>query len=106
VVSSGQKPAEDGVVVPLVYVGLDETPIEFLNQFVLQVQGDEIILTLGAVAPPLILADTAEERKRQAEAIKFVQVRVLGRYAMTRQRLRELIGILTKFVDEPGGSPK
>lgn len=106
-VSSDSKPEDDGgVSVPLVYVGIDETPIEFMNQFVVQVQGEEFILTLGSVAPPLIIANTPEERRRQAEAVRFAPVRVLGRYGMTRQRLGELVEVLTRFFNEHGEKPK
>jgi hypothetical protein len=38
----------EGVQLPSVWVGADETPIAFANQFVCQFQPNEFVLTIGA----------------------------------------------------------
>ncbi|MDP9265290.1 MAG: hypothetical protein M3O91_04110 [Chloroflexota bacterium] len=97
---SSERP-DDGtpIQVPVVWVGIDETPIYFLNQFLVQTEADEIILTFGALASPVLLG-TPEERRQQAEAVRFVPVKVLGRYGLTEHRLRELAGLLVGFLEQ------
>lgn len=85
--------------VPVVWVGIDEAPVYFLNQFLLQTQAEEIILTFGALSPPALLG-TPQDRRQQAEALRFVPVKVLGRYGMTEHRLRELTDLLVRFFEE------
>src|SRR6266700_6143029 len=40
--------------VPLVWVGVDDLPVYFLNQFLGQADGSEVYLTLGQVVPPAL----------------------------------------------------
>jgi len=92
-VASPEQP--EGVVgVPIVWVGAEELPLLFVNQFLGVVQPGEIFIHFGALVPPAITGETDEERKAQAEAIQFVQVKPVARLAMTPARLQELIEIL------------
>jgi hypothetical protein len=82
------------VQVPLIWIGLDDTPIELANVFQAQVSAPgEIILNIGQTAPPA-LSGTPEERAAQIEKISFVQSRTLGRLALTPHRVREMITLL------------
>ena len=81
------------IPVPLVYVGIDDVPILYANQFIIQHQQDEFIISIGQVSPPVLLGDEAEQRE-QAERLSYVPVKVVARLALTRQRLTELIAVL------------
>lgn len=65
---------EGYVQVPVVWVGAEELPVQFVNQFVGVIGPGEVFLNLGALMPPAIIGETDEERKAQAESIPFVQV--------------------------------
>ena len=90
--------------VPVVYQGLDELPIMFSNIFLIQFGAkSEFILSFGQLAPPLILPGTEEERRAQADKIQFVSASMLSRFALTEDRFRELLKIMTdhlKLYDE------
>jgi hypothetical protein len=102
VVKDAQPAGEAPREVPLVWVGVEDAPIEFLNQFLIQSEAEEFILTLGALAPPVFLG-SPEERKEQAAQVRFVPVHVLGRYGLTEHRLREFAELLTRFLEQHHG---
>jgi len=79
--------------VPLVFVGAEDVPVLLGNNFIIQHQQDEFILSVGQFTPP-ILVGTLEERERVAKEITHLPVKIVARVAMTRQRLVELIEIL------------
>jgi hypothetical protein len=81
----------------LLWRGLDEHPIEFANQFVIQSEQDEIILTIGQFQPPILLGEP-HERIDQARQLGYVPINVVARYAFTRQRLGELTGYLIEHL--------
>ena len=85
--------------VPLVWVGLDETPIVFANQVLAQFFTDEFVLSFGQSFPPPILGATDEERRKQAEEIAFVSVRPVARLSLNERRMRELVDILQKNLE-------
>lgn len=78
---------------PLVFVGGEEVPILHANEFVIQHHRDGFTLTVGQFAPPILLGDEAE-RLEQAQQLSYVPVRVIGRFAVTHSRLKELIDVL------------
>ena len=82
-----------GRPVPLTWLDVDDVPVSLANQFVIQVEQDEFILTLGQMVPPLLLG-TPEEKTDQLEQLDFVPVKPLARIAFTRARLRELVQLL------------
>lgn len=84
----------DSVEVPVVWIGVDDVPVAFANQFVAQVDRGEVFLTVGQMVPPAILGKTDEERRAQVENIQYVPVKPIARLAMTPSKLRELISIL------------
>lgn len=49
-------PDDEGIAIPVVWVGLDEQPVMFANQFVCQLVGpQEFVLSMGQVTPPIVL---------------------------------------------------
>ncbi len=85
---------EGSVTVPVVWVGADDLPVQFLNQIVGVVQPNEIFLTLGTMVPPALLGSTPEEREDAARRLAFIPVKPIVRLGLTRQRLEELIRVL------------
>jgi hypothetical protein len=95
---------EEPIQVPIVFIGADEIPVHYANQFVVQHEQNEFFLTVGTVTPPILLG-SEEERLRQASQLSYIPIRVVARIAMTRDRLTELIGVLQanlKTFDERG----
>ena len=92
--------------VPVVWVGVDDLPVHLVNQLVGVVQPNEIFLTFGTLTPPAIMAGTVEERRAQAEAIPFVQVKPVARLGLTPERLREFIAILEQTLANYEAQPK
>lgn len=88
------EPPEGVVQLPVIWVGTENLPVHFINQFVGVVQPGEIHLTLGSLAPPAVIGATEEDRRAQLEALQFVQVKPVLRMALTPQRLREFIQVL------------
>jgi hypothetical protein len=43
---------EDGVQIPVVWVGADDLSVHHVNQFVSTVSPHEVFLTLGTIVPP------------------------------------------------------
>lgn len=84
---------EELITLPIVYVGGEDVPILFVNQFVIQHQPGEFVLTVGQITPPILLG-SPEERREQAKKLTYVSTKVVARLAFTRQRLVELIEVL------------
>jgi hypothetical protein len=82
------------IEVPLSWVGYDETPIIYANQFLIQFLPEEgFVIGVGqATAPPIM--GTPEQVAEQAAQVEFVPVRTLARVALTRPKLGELIAAL------------
>jgi hypothetical protein len=97
---------EDTVTRPIVWVGVEDLPVHFVNQFIGVVAPHEVFLTLGTIVPPPILGATEEERKAAAESIQFVQVKPVARIALTPARLRELIGVLNQTLSNYEKQPR
>jgi hypothetical protein len=88
---------EKSVALPLVWIGAEDAPILFANQFLAQVQPGEIVLSVGQVTAPAVIG-TAEEQQRQLESVGYVPIKVVARYALTPQRLEELAKMLAALV--------
>jgi hypothetical protein len=90
--------AEEGIQVPVAWVGAEEAPTHTVNQFVCQFSGpEEFILTLGHLEPPTLLG-SPEERLEQARQLSYVPVRVVSRVGLTRSRVEELITVLQEIL--------
>lgn len=80
----------------------------FANQFAIQFNQDEFILTVGQIQPPLLLGPP-EQQHEQAKRLTHVAIRTLVRVGMTRQRMVELVELLTEHLrryDEQQGTGK
>jgi hypothetical protein len=87
--------SEDDIVqIPIAWVGLDDQPVLMANQFIGQVEQDEIVLSIGAQVSPPILGNTAEERREQLHRVTFIPVRPIARISMTRRKVEELAHVL------------
>ncbi|MDP2951968.1 MAG: hypothetical protein Q8O76_01460 [Chloroflexota bacterium] len=84
---------EEAIILPVVYVGTEDSPILFANNFVIQHTQKEFILTVGQIQPPILLG-SPEIRREQAKRLSYVPVKVVTRLGFTRQRLVELIQVL------------
>ena len=82
------------VSLPLVWVGAEELPIWFANQFMGQIDDQgEAIITFGQVSPPALLG-APEEQKEQVRLITHVAVKPIAKLAMSTQRLQEFVNVL------------
>jgi hypothetical protein len=82
-----------------VWIAPEEETIQFANQFAVQFLGETFVVSMGQVAPPMILG-TDEERQQQAESISFLPVKTLGRFSMPRSNLEEFIGVLQQVIGQ------
>lgn len=87
--------------IPLAWIGAEDLPVLFSNQFVGQVdpQDDAFFLTLGQTLPPALLG-TPEERAEQLEQLAYVPVKPIARLTFTRRKLEELVAILQTNLDQ------
>src|SRR5438477_13162216 len=87
------------IALPIALDGFTEQRIELANwmqaQFVAQ---DEFVLTIGQAHPPAIFGESPEERRKIAEQMGYVTVKVLGKYSMTLRRVEELIVALQAII--------
>ena len=84
---------EQYVELPLVYVGIEDVPVLFANQFLVQHEQNEFLLTVGQLQPPPLLG-SPEEKMEQLKTMTYVPVKVVARFGMTRQRLAQLVEVL------------
>ena len=96
------------IEVPIVWVGVEDAQVLFANQFLAQIDQQEIVLTFGQLTPPVLLG-SPEQRAQQVERLGFIPVKTVARFGMTRARLEELIGVLQttarNFDARDGGEP-
>ncbi len=81
------------VELPLAWVGLDEVPIQFANQFVIQFQPNEFVISIGQATPPAIVG-TPDQIAEQIAEVEFVPVRPIARIGLNRDRIVELLAAL------------
>lgn len=90
---TGSEPIE----VPMAWAGLDAIDTRTANQFLItpDPHDDLMYLTVGLVAAPVFMG-TEEEQLQQFRDLQYVTVRPLGRFALTRQRARQLADLLNE----------
>jgi hypothetical protein len=99
----GEQPQPlDLIQVPVIWEGADDLPVLAANQFVVQIDSpdgaaENLILTVGHIAPPVLLG-SAEEQRAAAADIKAVSVRPLARFSLSRSRATALIRVLNEVV--------
>jgi hypothetical protein len=103
------------IQIALSWVGYDEVPVIYANQFLLQYQPENsFVMGVGQSTPPAMLG-SPEELAEQARQIEFVPVRTLTRLALTEEKMKELVAVLQaslakaelvrKVIDPRGGKP-
>lgn len=90
---------EQSIGIPLIWPDIEELPVYRANQFISQNgQGpdgkpEEIVLSLGYIAPPVILG-TPEEQQATARALGAVSVKALARVSISRGHVAQLVELL------------
>ena len=92
--------AEESVEVPIVWVGVEQEPLQSVNTFLLQLDSDRVavFLTAGIVTPPPVVG-TPEEQRDQLKAYNYVSVKPVARLAMTRPRFEELRALMNRVAE-------
>jgi presenilin-like A22 family membrane protease len=90
---SSDETIPESVGIPMVWVLPEDQRVLLANQFLVQEDEGTFFVTMGQVAPPVLLG-TPEERYEQARSLGVIPVTVLGRYAVTRANVGRLIGVL------------
>lgn len=93
------EPPADAVALPVLWRGLDDHPILFANQFVVQNHGDGLLLTIGQFQPPILLGEP-EERLEQAKRLGYLPVNAVARLAFTRSQLGLLADLLREHLQK------
>ncbi|MCY3544015.1 MAG: hypothetical protein OXH22_08235 [Chloroflexi bacterium] len=75
----------------LEWVGIEDVPIQFSNQMLVQHVNNEFVLTFGYMTPPVFLNPTNEE---EIASIEDVPIKPIARLGMTPDRMLELIKAL------------
>lgn len=90
---------EEGILLPVVWVDPESVDITFVNQVLVQRQGEEWILTFGQQTPPILLG-SPEENLERAKEIQYIPVRVAYRLGMTTDRLREFSELIRRVLEK------
>jgi hypothetical protein len=94
----------DSRAVPIMWLGLDESPVRPMNQVIAQFDpsspspSGEFVVTLGYVVPPIITG-TDDEMRRAVDAIEYVPSQTIVRLTMNRERMLNLANALTENVE-------
>ena len=81
---------EERTEVPLSWVGIEDLPIIYCNEVLIQNEAAEVIVTLGQVLPPPVIARDAADLRRQYADIEYVPIRPLIRIGMAPDRFRDI----------------
>ena len=72
-----------------------DVQVLFANSFNITFHDDGFILSVGQLVPPVLLGNE-EEQREQLRELQTVPLHVLARFALTRQRVDQLIDVLVK----------
>ncbi len=84
--------------VPLAWIGVEELPLLYSDQFIVQYHEGTFIMSIGQSVPPAFIG-TQEEREQQLEQITYVPVKPVARVAFTPAKLDALIDALHQTRD-------
>jgi hypothetical protein len=97
--------SDGNVQISIIWPEVEEEPVFRANQFLGQISPgptgapEDFILTIGHVAPPVMLG-TLDEQRATMSALGAVSVRTLSRVSMSRGNLEALIRILQTAVGQ------
>jgi hypothetical protein len=81
------------------WIGLDDTPVHFVNQFIGQVDDQaDILISFGVATPPLALG-TPQEQAEQLDRLSFIPIKPVARFALSRDRLVEFMQAMQATLD-------
>jgi hypothetical protein len=83
---------------PVVWTGVENTPVLAANQFIGQAADGEIFLAFGLFTPPPIVGPP-DQQEAQVRRLDRVPVQCLARLSMNRRRLEELIEVLQRTLE-------
>jgi hypothetical protein len=72
------------------------------NQALVQYDGNLVYLTFGHANPPIILAETEEEKQKQLDAVDSMSVSSVLRVAMTPATFRSVADVMQKHLGTMG----
>jgi len=94
-----QQPQPEAIGIPTTWIGIENVPIQFANQFIGQVDDRaDIIVSLGQANPP-VLVGTPDQVNEQLSRIAYVPVTPVSRVTLSRVRVQELIAVLQQTLD-------
>jgi hypothetical protein len=82
----------------LEWVEFDEQPIVFANQFLVQHEPNEFVVSLGQVVGPPVVGPP--DQVRAYHGAEPVPIHTLCRVGLTRLRVTELINVLQAALDD------
>lgn len=87
------------ISIPLVWTGAEDQTVEYANAFLSQIDNGGFVLTVGQIAPPIVLPGSPEEMEKQARSIPYIQCKTLHKFSLTPSKMRELVAILNENLD-------
>lgn len=91
--------ADKELNLPVIWVDLDETPIQMSNMFVSQfLPTGEFIVSLGQSSGPLLIG-SEEEIEEQLTYTTHVAVRPIVRVSFTEETMKQFVGILQMNIE-------
>lgn len=84
--------------VPLAWIGVEDVPLLYADQFVAQLHQNMLILSIGQMVPPAFIG-TPEERAEQLEQITYLPVKAVSRVTFSPANLDQLMAILQQMRD-------
>jgi hypothetical protein len=93
-----------GFTLPVIWSGWETTPLQFANQFILQHNGPDVFLTVGSLAPP-VLVGSQDEMRAQAEAMSHVPAQIIARLVLSVEGTQQLAGALNTHLKRMGLEP-
>lgn len=97
---SGRPSAEpEAISLPLVWIDLDSTDIDFVNMILVQQgEGSEFFLAFGQVAPPLVTSDDPAVNREALKAIPYLPVHTVARMGTTFERLEQFTQLMERVL--------
>jgi len=98
-----EQPNQALVRAKVAWEGVDRVPVLAANQFLLQSVSavgepdSAVVLTVGYLAPPLLLG-TPEEQRQAAAALDQVNVNPVARFSISTRKAAELAQVIQGFL--------